>query len=248
VCLLNLTTQSTFPAIRDEVNGIDEDQYANLEVKRNSIETDQAQMLEDMKAKGEVDPAIADRAVASYKQGMSLHDVNNAVRAATKRVPVAGKVTEVTDPNGLATRLQKLNDVPATGGLSRLEQAIGKDNAEALMSHVDNAQVAQQTIKEFVPSSPTGKQALADLLRPNTEGKLIGSGAKTNFLKAYSDFDKLGPEEQAARFGNDVGAARSYLQGKARMQLAKRIALGVGVGAVAKETGLSKYLLHFLLE
>lgn len=126
------------------------------------------------------------------------------------------------------------------------------NNAQALMTHADNAQIAGQQIKEFAPSSPTGQQAMQEILRPNTAGKVIGSGAKIDFLKSYRDFDALTPEEQSARFGKDVEQARSYLKAQARNQLLARwgwrIGTGVGLAAIGKATGLTSTLIHALLE
>lgn len=133
-----------------------------------------------------------------------------------------------------------------------MQDAVGDDNAQALLEHADNAQIAGQQIKEFVPSSPTGQKAMQDILRPNTKGKLVGSGANTDFLKSYRDFDALTPEEQSAQFGKDVGQARDYLKAQARNQLirtwGKRIGIGTGLAVVGKETGLTSALIHALLE
>jgi hypothetical protein len=214
----------------DEVNGIDDDAYANLEVKRNDIETSQAQMIEDMKAKGEVDPAIADRAVAKYRQAMALRDINAAVQASTKSVAVGGAVTPVTDPNMLARRLDKLGDVPPDGGASRLEQALGKKGAAELIEHVQNAQLSSIPIKELDPmtltSGPTGQNALRAIIRKNTTPKgslLRAPGAQIDWNGAFRDFEKYTPEAQGNMFGADVDRVRGYLSRQMAKQNAMRL-------------------------
>jgi len=65
----------------------------------------------------------------------------------------------------------------------------------------ETAQTGAHEIKDFEPSttSSTGQQAMQELLRPNTNARVVLPGAKTNYLKAYQDFEKLGTEEQNAR-------------------------------------------------
>jgi hypothetical protein len=230
----------------DEVNGINDEEYSNLEYKRNEIETLQAQMVEDMKAAGKVDPAIADRAQAQYRRGMALQDVNSAVKAATKRVPLNGVVQEAVDPAGLSLRLSKLNDVPLRGGNSRLVQALGQDGAKQLMSQVDNAQVA-------AAAKPTGQDALADLLRRNTgTGRIeamkqsFGFDPKVSHLKSFIEFNKMTQEQQAA-FG-DVGKTQAFLKSGARKELGAMAAKGVGLYAISKALGIHLPFLHSVVE
>lgn len=226
----------------NEVNGIDEDQYANLEVKRNEIELAQAQMVEDLKESGKVDPAIADRAVAQYRRGMALADVDSAIKASTKRVPVGGKVQEVVDPNALSNRLSKLADTPPKGGPSRLEQALGKDGARSVIEHVDNAQLATQAIKDFTPSTATGQKALAHLIRDNTAGKsnLAKLGkieGRTNWNGVIKAFENLSTDEQQKMFGSEVAQVRRYIQRQALKQNAIATLKNVGKTGLILGTG-----------
>ena len=124
----------------DEVNGVDDDAYDRLETKRNDIETSQAQLLEDLKAKG-IDPETADTAVAHYKQAMALRDLDKAVKSATVGdvARVGGKETVNLKP--FVTRIQRLADS------GRLDQALGKDGAQALLKEAYAAKTAQDVQK-----------------------------------------------------------------------------------------------------
>jgi hypothetical protein len=124
----------------DEVNGVDDDAYDRLETKRNDIETSQAQMIEDLKGKG-IDPKEADTAVAHYKQAMALRDLDKAVKAATTGdiARVGGKETVNLKP--FVTRVQRLADS------GRLDQALGKDGAQALLKEAYAAKTAQDVQK-----------------------------------------------------------------------------------------------------
>jgi hypothetical protein len=124
----------------DEVNGVDDDAYDRLETKRNDIETSQAQLLEDIKAKG-IDPKTADTAVAHYKQAMALRDLDKAVKTTTVGdvARVGGKETVNLKP--FVTRVQRLADS------GRLDQALGKDGAQALLKEAYAAKTAQDVQK-----------------------------------------------------------------------------------------------------
>lgn len=231
-------------------NVTDDAEEAKLLARKANLETSQEGAFEEAKAKG-VDPKLVDDAKANYKKAQALYDVDNHVKMSTSGTrpnigKPGGQTPEIVDPKKLSSRLNKVYDS------GRLQDAAGEDNAQALLTRADNAQVAGQQIKEFVPTSPTGQKAMQNILTPNTKGKLIGSGANTDFLKSYRDFDALTPEEQTAHFGKDVGQARNYLKTQARNQLiktwGKRIGIGVGLGVVAKETGLTSALIHTLLE
>jgi len=194
----------------------------------------QENMLKDMVAEGKVDPSIADRARAAYKKSMALHDVNAAVRGATKRTAVAGKSVNVTDPDGLLNRLNKLNDVPPSGGPSRLQQALGEKGAKTAIEHAENAQIAKAAIKEFTPTSSTGKVALQDIMSKHTKPGLgIGAKSKVDWKGTLEDFEKLEPAERTAMFGKDVAGLRQSLTRNARIQVAKEWLVKYGtIGAI----------------
>jgi len=220
--------------------GIDDEKVTRLEARRDDILASQENMLKDMVSEGKVDPSIADRARAAYKKSMALHDVNAAVRGATKRTVVAGKSANVTDPDGLLNRLNKLNDVPPSGGPSRLQQALGEKGAKTAIEHAENAQIAKAAIKEFTPTSSTGKVALEDILRKHTTAKpgiVTGAKGKVDWKAAMNDFEQLEPAERNAMFGNDVPALRSMLARNARIQTAKEWILKYGGYAAAGAAG-----------
>jgi hypothetical protein len=236
-----------------EVAGIDDDKYAELEQKQNEIETSQAQLIEDMKAAGKVDPALADEARANYKKAQALYDVDSQVKMSTTGRAGVGKGVETVDPNKLAPRLHKLYDS------GRLQQAVGDDRAAALIDHAETAQTAAQEIKDFEPSttSATGQQAMQELLRPNTgtgvSGRatgipqlrqLLGFKPSTNWLGVYRDMNALAPEELSARFGADAPAARTFIASQARKQLARIIIGGYTVKKIADATGIPAVVLH----
>jgi hypothetical protein len=224
-----------------EVSGINDDEYANLETKRNDVELSQAQMLEDMKAAGKIDPAIADQAVAQYRRGMALQDVSNAVKASTRRTPVTGaadassQIADTVDPNALANRLAKLDDVPPNGGPSRLEQALGRKNADQLLDAVDNAQIASQQIKDFVPSTPTGKDMLQQIVAKNSVGSRI------DWNGVQKEFQGLSGQDLQKAFGDDAATAQKYVAKRALYQnavssLKKVVGFGGAAGAVEELT------------
>jgi hypothetical protein len=218
--------------------------YAELEQKQNEIETSQAQLIEDMKEAGKVDPALADEARANYKKAQALYDMDSQVKMSTTGRAGVGKGVETVDPNKLAPRLHKLYDS------GRLQQAVGDDRAATLIDHAETAQTGAHEIKDFEPSttSSTGQQAMQELLRPNTNARVVFPGAKTNYLKAYQDFEKLGTEEQNARFGSDAEQARSFLKNQARKQIAKAVLKYGSIAYVAKQTGILPSVLHALMD
>ena len=130
----------------DEVNGVDDDAYDRLETKRNDIETSQAQMIEDLKAKG-IDPKTADAAVAHYKQAMALRDLDKAVKASTTGDIASGATrSESVNPKAFTARIQKLYDS------GRLKQAVGDSGAKALLQEAyaaKSAQAVQQVVKRI---------------------------------------------------------------------------------------------------
>ena len=130
----------------DEVNGVDDDAYDRLETKRNDIETGQAQMIEDLKAKG-IDPKTADAAVAHYKQAMALRDLDKAVKASTTGDIASGATkSESVNPKAFTARIQKLYDS------GRLKQAVGDSGAKALLQEAyaaKSAQAVQQVVKRI---------------------------------------------------------------------------------------------------
>jgi len=190
------------------------------------------------------------------------HRVMQAIERGDTRIGVQTKMRDGTiknikaDPNEVAKKFGVTKESLAASDANQQYRApggqpraaittsdTGEDLASTLVEHAENARTAAQAIKEFVPSSPTGQQALQDLLRNNTTGKAGLRGKVTGRVDwngAVKDFENLNPDEQAARFGNDVEKVRQYLGKQAQRQTAitllKKSAVkgagAVGLGAL----------------
>jgi hypothetical protein len=121
----------------NEVAGIDDDAYEKYELKRNEIETVQANVIDDLVQSGKIDSGLADEAKANFKKASALYDLDSAVKSSTSGVrpemAVEGSTPETLDANKLISRLNKLNDS------GRLAQAIGPDGAAQIIRDVDKA-------------------------------------------------------------------------------------------------------------
>jgi hypothetical protein len=228
----------------DEVNGIDDDKYADLEAKKNDIETSQTQMVEDLKAEGKITPELADQALGDYKQAQSLYDLDKAVKASTTGRMGMGSGAEVVDSGKLTNRLNKLYD---TG---RLQQAVGADRATNLLSTSQNVVDTVANVKNLPPISATGQQALKELMQPATSQRAMLPGVKQDFVQGFKNFNKLTAEEQLAKFPGPGEAAKAgqFLRNQARIQIGTKIAGGLTLGAIAHEAGLDKYVFHALID
>jgi hypothetical protein len=118
----------------------------------------------------------------------------------------------------------------------------------------DNAQVTAQGIKDYVPKTAGGKQALKEILQSNTgTGRLasfkeaLGWTPRTDYIGAYSDFNDLNAAEQAARFGAEVPKAKAFLQSQARWQVGKMVVGGLTLEEIARRTGIASAVLHALI-
>ncbi len=110
--------------------------------------------MEKIRAAG-LDPALLDRADATFKQGSALTDLSSAIRASVNglRPELANAATntpETVNTSKLFPRLNKLAD------RGRLAQAIGKENADALLQHVDAAALAEQRVAARVKTLGSG--------------------------------------------------------------------------------------------
>lgn len=233
----------------DEVAGIDDDHFEALQAKRTQLEQAQAKMVEQLKAEGQVDPTIADRAQTLYRRGMALNDVNKAAQMATERqaIPGAGAVERV-NPDKFGLRLAKLNDVPLDGGPSRLQQALGPEGAQRLIQATDDARVNLQP-EAFANMEDTGKAALRALLRDNSvtdPTALNKDRVRTDYVKALKNFDSMGAVKQRAIWKEDVPAVRSFLRSRARWQSIPKMLLNRTGKSLLYVAG-GDYLLHQLM-
>jgi hypothetical protein len=188
--------------------------------------------------------ADVDRARSDWNTSLRADELSRAIRASKSNTSTLKN--PVLDANKLAPRLQKMAEGQPGGKTSQLSQLSGDDDATALVEHAENARAAAQEIKDFVPSTATGKNALQDILTKNTEGKagLSSLGkvvGKTNWSGAVKDFENLGAEGQAKAFGQDAAKVRQFLGRQALKQNAIDIILGKTTaghlirGAVAEE-------------
>jgi hypothetical protein len=227
-------------------NVTDDAEEAKLLARKTNLESSQDEAFEQARAQG-VDPKLVDEAKANYKKAQALYDVDNHVKMSTSGTrPEIGKpgaqTPEVLDPKKLSSRLNKVYDS------GRLQDAVGDDNAQSLLAHADDAQIAGQQIKEFVPSSPTGQKALADLVRDNTKAKagVLSKQPKaaTEWGSALDDFEQMDKDEQTARFGKDVPKVREYLTAQARRQALIRLGAKAlpWVAGAALGTGIAGHI------
>jgi hypothetical protein len=137
-----------------EIVGLDDDKEAELLKRQTEIETAHQAMLEELSAKG-YDPNMLKQADAVWKQQSALNDLSNSIRQSTTGLRPELAVTakgatspESVNPKTLFTKVNRLNDsrVNGAGKVGRLAQAIGQDNANGLLQHIDNAYVQAQRI------------------------------------------------------------------------------------------------------
>ena len=136
-----------------------------LLTQKAEIEAKQEQVFADAKARG-VDPKLVDQANADWKKAQSLYDLDRQLKMASSgmrpELAAAGTKSspEVLDPGKAFLRLNRLYDS------GRLQQAVGQDQAQALMQHADNA---------FVSNART----IALQKTAKTVAKVVGVGAPT---------------------------------------------------------------------
>jgi hypothetical protein len=129
-----------------EIVGLDDEKEAELLKRQAEIDTAHQAMLAKLQEKG-FDPGTLARADATWKQQSALSDLSASIRQSTNglrpELAQAGKAAttpEAVNPKVLFTKVNRLND------RGRLAQAIGPDNANALLQHVDQAYVQAQKI------------------------------------------------------------------------------------------------------
>jgi hypothetical protein len=129
-----------------ENEGIDDGKVAELEKKHAEVTAAQQKTFEDAKAKG-VDPSLIDQAKKDWRTKSALNDLSNRVLPTVKGTPPEiaskGSTPERMNANGMFDRAVKLYH---TG---RLADALGNDNATALVKHLDQAAQAANTAKRL---------------------------------------------------------------------------------------------------
>jgi hypothetical protein len=128
-----------------EIVGLDDEREAELLKRQTEIDTAHTAMLAKLQEKG-FDPGTLAKADAVWKQQSALSDLSASIRQSTTglrpELAQAGKTSsaETVNPKVLFTKVNRLND------RGRLAQAIGPDNANALLQNVDEAYVKAQKI------------------------------------------------------------------------------------------------------
>lgn len=121
--------------LRDSL-GVDPEKYEALLERKAEVQAAQQAALDMAKAKG-VDPALISKANATWTQQAALDDLGKAVRQTVSgmrpELAEAKSSMERVNPKTLFAKINRLND------RGRLAQAIGPENAQALLQHVDSA-------------------------------------------------------------------------------------------------------------
>lgn len=132
--------------LRDSL-GVDPDKYDTLLERKAEVEQAQKAALDAATAKG-VDPSLISKANATWKQQAALSDLSSSLRQSVTGLRpeiadaanVAKTTPETVNPKTLFSKINRLHDK------GRLADAIGSDNAQALLQHVDSAYLAAQKI------------------------------------------------------------------------------------------------------
>lgn len=117
---------------------------SKLEASRTAI-MDKIEAAKQAAKEAGVDPKVLDQADAQFKQARALSDIETKVFKNTGVIKgnAASGSAETVDVDKAVTQLQKLMDKTRYGG-SRLEQALGKDGARALLDNMYEAQRSGQ--------------------------------------------------------------------------------------------------------
>jgi hypothetical protein len=142
------------------VNAVD---VTDLAKRKAAITAAHDAAVEKIRAAG-IDPAMLDKADATFRQGSALTDLSNSIRASLSglRPELANSATntaETVNTAKLFPRLNRLYDRVAFDGSNRLADAIGKDNADALLQHVDEAHTAELRVAARVKAAGSAVKA-----------------------------------------------------------------------------------------
>ena len=220
--------ESLFAAGKDEEAG-------NLQQLQLKDQDRMTKAFNDAKAK-DVD---VEQARDDWNKSLRADELSNAIRGSKSNLSTLASPD--IDPSKLTSRLQKLYESQPGGKTAKLAQLGGDQNATTLVEHAENARDAARTIKEFVPQSATGQQALAKIISDNTieKSSLIRGGkavGRTDWNGVVKDIGNLTPEQQKA-FGGELAQVRQYAGKQALRQNA--ISLLKKGGAIAAGGGLA---------
>jgi hypothetical protein len=212
---LNTKIQTLSDKIEDAVD--DPEKAGRLEQQQRALQV----KAEDAFDKAKENGLDVDQAKSDWKKYNASYDLGKQIRMST--TGRAGISAETVDLDKLSPRLHKLYDSNSPTQLGRLQQLAGDQEATSLLSRVDTHQLATQTIKDYVPQTATGTEALREVIRRNTIAKpsLFPFGktsAVTNWNDVVKDLGNLSPEELTQKFGDEVPQVRQYVNSQAARQ------------------------------
>ncbi len=138
----------------EQTFGVHPDDTPELARRKAAIVAARDVAMQKLKDAG-LDPGLLDKADATFKQGSALTDLSNQIRASVNGLRpelanAASNTPETVNTGKLFPRLNKLAD------RGRLAQAIGQENADALLQHVDEAHLAEQRVAARVKTFGNG--------------------------------------------------------------------------------------------
>ncbi len=225
--------------IENAVAAGNDEEAGNLQQLQLQDENRVVKAFDDAKAQN----VSVDQARSDWNKSLRADELSSAIRGSKSNTSTLKNPN--LDPNKLTPRLQKLAESQPGGKAAKLSQ-LGGDDAETLVEHAENARLASQEIKDFVPATATGKNALQGIIQKNTTGQssIIRGGkvvGKTDWNGVVKDFENLGADGQIKAFGADVPRVRQFLERQALKQNAADMILGKTTagkilrGAVAEE-------------
>lgn len=128
----------------NESLGVDPDKHDALLQRKGEVEAAQQSALDQAKANG-TDPSLIQKANQLWKQSSALSDLSNSLRQTVtglrpELATGAKSSPETVNAKTLFSKINRLNDK------RRLADAIGPENASALLQHVDSMYLAAQKI------------------------------------------------------------------------------------------------------
>ena len=135
--------------LRDTV-GLDDGKEADLLAKQDTTEKARQEALDKAAASG-VDPKLIHTANQTWRQQAALSDLSNGIRQSTSglrpEIANGAKATpETVNSKTLFAKVNRLYDKATPNGGNRLADAIGQENAQNLLRHVDSMYLEAQKI------------------------------------------------------------------------------------------------------
>jgi hypothetical protein len=136
-------------ALRDGA-GLDDDKELHLMYQQDGVEAARQAALDKAAAAG-VDPKLIQTANQTWRQQAALSDLSNSIRQSTSglrpEIANGAKATpETVNAKTLFGKVNRLYDKATPNGGNRLADAIGQENAQNLLRHVDSMYLEAQKI------------------------------------------------------------------------------------------------------